>query len=141
LSDAIMKEDLSSILGTDKFDVRYSSSSNNHIDISMKEFGVDIEAKLSVDSKKPAQDIHFHRNARENKRLFVYVTGDSPPEFHDYRQNGLTKAQRQKLASMTERIKAKLARVTRGRGPSEGSGGEGGGESGVEGRAGAAEGR
>jgi len=115
LAGDLMREDLASILGQNKFEVRYSSSSvGSIIDLSMKDIPVDIEFKLTRGAKRSVQSFVFEKYAKQNKRLLVYVYGNSLPEYFDYTTKSFTSKQLDVLESAVSRIQEKLSVISRG---------------------------
>jgi RHS repeat-associated protein len=123
LAGNVTREDLTSILGTDKFEVKYSNSSAHEIDISMKDIPVDIEFKRSPSAARSKQSFAFESYARENGRLLVFVYGNgSEAKTSNYLKKALTKGQVAALGRTTGRIQEKLNVFSRVGGPSKGGG-------------------
>ncbi|HEY7182765.1 MAG TPA: toxin TcdB middle/N-terminal domain-containing protein [Blastocatellia bacterium] len=140
LADNVVKEDLAKILGTDKFDVRYSSGSLVDVDISMRDIPVDIELKKTRSANRSTQSVAHENYARKNGRLLVKIYGnEANPEILVNETKGFTKAQLATLRSNTSEIQNKLNVLRGGRGgggaSSGGRGRRGGGSGGSGGGA------
>ncbi len=112
ISGQIMGEDLGPVLRSAKWEVRYSDSSLHEIDLSLKKIPVDIEFKLSPNATRSKQSFIFQRYAEQNQRLLVFVYGNAPPEYFNYRTKPLTSKQLADLESATTKIQDKLTRLT-----------------------------
>jgi RHS repeat-associated protein len=123
LSDKMLKKFLAEILGTDRFDVHYSTGSRANIDIHMKDIPLAIELKKSRAANRIPQDI-AHKNASgQTGDLLVKIYADEPkPEYVANQGRRFTKAQLSDLETYTSRIQAKLSATIKAEG---GLGGEG----------------
>jgi RHS repeat-associated protein len=130
LADKDLKKDLAKVLGTDKFDVRYSSGSLVDVDISMKDIPVDIELKKTRSANRSSQSVAHEEYAKKNGRLLVKIYGnEANPEYVVNKTKGFTKAQLATLRSKTGEIQNKLS-VLSGSGRKPPGGGAPGGSMG-----------